>query len=1137
MRKSTCLILVLLFSWQFVFAQKLLVKGTITGVDDGVVIPGVSIIEKGTASGTITDVDGKYQISVAQNATLVFSYVGMKAQEIIVKGQNTINVVLESETIGLNELVVVAYGTQKKANLTGAVASVDTKVLESRPIADVGRGLQGTTAGLNVVIPSGEIGSDPVLKIRGQYASIKGKSSPLILLDNVEIPSIQMVNPDDIESISILKDAASSSIYGSKASFGVILITTKKGAKTESVNVSYSSNLSFQNISKKMEMGGVDAMEYTMNAFERVGSVSAGAFWHVTREGYLKAVEWKEKWGSIVKPDDPMVYGRDWYVDASNRKIGLRTYDPYYYMIKEWTPTQTHNLSVNGKNGKTDYNISFGYLDQSGIIKPSPEDDFRRYNGSVRVGTEINNWLKVYAGSMYSKRVKRYAYATNSTTADPWLYIYRWGPTYPMTTEDGDPLRCPSFEMANSNTASMETNYTSLNGGFTISPLKNWKINFDYTHANEEYISNRPGTRFTARNTWTAAVVKNDENGNRIYVNDAGEVVSSTTPGAMAAYKLSMETYTPAGNNPDHMYRYSSNNKRNTINLNTTYDLNIDDIHKFNFMLGLNRVSYESAYNWSQITQLIDYSNPQFDLATGTQTTSGGAYWESQIGFFGRANYNFKEKYLLEANLRYDGTSKFPTDLQWRWFPSFSAGWRANEETWMEWAKPALSTLKFRGSWGTIGDQSVPNDLYVPTMSGSFSSWLIGGVKPYLFSTPGSVSTSVTWQDITTLDLGVDSRFFDNEFGITFDWFRRDTENMIVPQEGLPTTYGTGAPQSNFGSLRTNGYEIEIDYTHTFKNDLRINLVATFSDAVTKITEYGSTKSIDSWYVGKTYGEIWGYETDRLYQEEDFEHDTDKKLIKVTSSDGYQVNKLSDPAGVTQGKLQSGNFVFGPGDVKFKDLNGDGVINPGNRLTENAEGNPDYGDLKIIGNFTPRYEYGFRVGADYKGFDASVFIQGVGKRDNWGNGFLTIPGFNSADGAIPQAIAGDFWKPDRTDAFYPAPYNMASVNSTTLNMQIQTRYLLDMSYVRIKNITVGYTFPSSVLKKIYASKLRVYAALENFFTFDNLRDLPIDPEEIAGFSMWRDENDNGIRTGYNSDRTGVGIPTFKSASVGIQLNF
>lgn len=1134
MKKTVALIFILCMIVQLTMAQKRSVSGVVRDKATNESLPGVSVLEKGTKNGTVTNVDGRYELSVSEGATLIISYIGMNTQEVKVGSSSTINVTLESSVEDIDEVVIVGYGQQKKANLTGAVASVDTKVLEARPIADVGRGLQGTTPGLSVVIPSGEIGSDPIMKIRGQFGSMRGGSSPLILLDNVEIPSIQMINPDDIESISVLKDAASSSIYGAKAAFGVILITTKKGAKTESANVSYNVNLSFQNISKKMEMGGLDALEYSTLAFERVGGTVAGAFWQMTREGFEKAKVWQEKWGSVVKADDPMVYGRDWYVDANGRKIGLRTYDPYNYMVEEWTPTQTHNLSVNGKSGKTEYNIGLGYLDQTGIIKPSKEDDFRRYNGSVRIGTELSDKLKVFAGTMYSKRVKRYAYATSSTTADPWLYIYRWGPTYPLTTEDGDPLRSPAFEMSAANTAFQETNYTSLNGGFTYTPLKDWKINFDYTHANQEYINKRPGTRYTARDTWSSAIAKNDESGNRIYVNDAGEVVSSTTAGAMPAYRLAMNTYTGVGANPDHVYRYARNDQWNTINLNTTYDLNIEDTHMFKVMLGLNSVDYKYGYNWSQTTQLIDYTNPQFDLAYGTQTTSGGEYWESQIGFFGRLNYDYKEKYLLEANLRYDGTSKFPTDLQWRSFPSFSAGWRVNEETWMDWAEPTLSALKLRASWGTIGDQSVPNSLYVPTMGGSLNNWIIGGARLYQFGTPGAVSTSVTWQDITTLDFGFDARFFNNELGITADWYRRDTENMIVPLEGIPLTFGVGAPQSNYGSLRTNGYEIAVDYTHRFKNGIGINFVATVSDAVTKITEYGSTQSIDSWYVGKTYGEIWGYETERLYQKDDFSYDSAGKLIKITvpneaKTATYTIYQMADPNAPIQGRLQAGNFLFGPGDVKFKDLNGDGYINPGNRLLKNANGDPDYGDLKVIGNSTPRYEYSLRTGIDYKGFDASVFIQGVGKRDVWGDGFLAIPGYNSSDGAIPQAIAGDFWREDRTDAFYPAPYNQAG-SSTTLNMQVQSRYLLNMAYLRIKNITVGYSLPSNLIKQAKISKFRVYAALENFFTFDKLGALPIDPEEISGYSMWNTSN-------YNLGRTGVGVPTFKSASVGLQLNF
>lgn len=261
----------------------------------------------------------------------------------------------------------------------------------------------------------------------------------------------------------------------------------------------------------------------------------------------------------------------------------------------------------------------------------------------------------------------------------------------------------------------------------------------------------------------------------------------------------------------------------------------------------------------------------------------------------------------------------------------------------------------------------------------------------------------------------------------------------------------------------------------------------------------------------------------------DFEYDANGNLIIVTSTDGYKINKLSDPNAPTQGKIQtSSNFKFGPGDVKFKDLNGDGVISPGNKLIKDANGDPDYGDLKVIGNSTPRCEYSLRVGLDYKGFDFSVFIQGVGKREVWGDGFLAIAGYNSADGAMPQAIAGDFWRENRTDAFYPAPYNQGGSNVNN-NMQTQTRYLLNMAYLRLKNITLGYTIPSSMIKK-FNDKLRIYIALENFFTIDHLRDLPIDPEEVSGYSMWNTTN-------YNSSRTGVGVPTFKSASVGLQFNF
>lgn len=1038
----------------------------------------------------------------------------------------------------LGEVVVVGYGAQKRENLTGSVASVDVnKTLEGRQIPDVGRGLQGTTPGLSVVIPSGEIGSDPTMKIRGQIGSIDGASTPLILLDNVEIPSIQMVNPDDIESISVLKDAASASIYGAKGAFGVVLITSKKGAKSEKVDVSYSGNFSWQNISKKMEMAGVDGIQYRIDALRRSGGTIAGAFWYVNETSLERAREWEKTWGGKIGKNDPFVFGRDWYVDASNRKFSMRTFDPYDYMIREWTPSQTHNISVSGKSGKTTYNASLGYLDQNGLMKLAKHDDFRRWNGAVRISTEINKYITFRAGANYSKRNKRYAYATNSTTADPWLYLYRWDSTYPMGyDEHGNELRSPASEIHQANTANIENNYLSFNTGATINLTKDWKIEIDYTYAGEDQIWKKNGTKFTAADTWSAPVKRLDENGQQIYVNNQGNVVPAGSEGAIAAYDLLYHQYTTDGANPDHIRREVKNAKRHTLNITTDYNWQINDDNNLKVLIGMNRTDWESEDNWSQITNLTDIISPSWDKTIGTQTSSGNLYWDGQLGFFGRINYNLMDKYLLEANVRYDGSSKFPSNLQWRTFPSFSAGWRIGEEAFMQWAKPALSSLKLRGSWGMIGDQTVPNTLYVPTISQGNTNtyaWLdADGNKLIMTGTPAAIDANITWQDIYTLDFGVDARFFNGELGVTFDWFQRDTKNMIVPGAGVAPTFGAGAPKGNFGSLRTKGWELSIDYNHRFNNGLSVNAMFTLSDALTEITEYGDTKSIDSWYVGKQYGEIWGYRTDRLYQKDDFVYEGDK-LVKTWALNGKEVaagtpgakevNKLKDPNGIYQDYFQSGTFRFGPGDVKFQDLNGDGQINDGSRSID------DHGDVEKIGNTTPRFEYGLRLGASYKGFDASIFMQGVGNRKLWGAGFLAIPGFNTGDGAMPQAIAGDYWTEENTNAFYPAACNMGGSNSG-YNLQKQDRYLLDMAYFRIKNITIGYTLPSELTKKILINKARIYLACENFFTFDKLNGLPIDPEEISGYSMFNSDN-------YNSGRTGVGTPTMKNMSVGIQLNF
>ncbi|WP_421941981.1 SusC/RagA family TonB-linked outer membrane protein [Pedobacter sp.] len=1134
-------------------AQQIVVTGKVTSEDGPV--PGVSVRVKGSNLVAQTNGDGVYSIKASKTDVLVFTFIGYLTTERSVGANTTINVNLKTDSKGLDDVVVVGYGTQRKGNVTGAVSTIDVKkTLEGRPISDVGRALQGAASGLSITVPSAEIGSDPVIRIRGQLASFNGSAQPLVLVDNVEIPSLQLVNPNDIASITILKDAAASSIYGAKAAFGVVLITTKTGSGTDKPSITYSNNFSYQNVWKDLKMADVNGLKYTVDAAERIGvTTPTGAFYYVDRASYQKAVAWKEKYGSTIGPDDPTVFGRDWYVQGANQKMGVRTYNPYDYMVREWAPTQQHNLSIGGTSGKTSYNLGLGLLDQAGMLKPAKEDRFTRYNASFKITSEINKYLTIRGGALYSRRNKEYAYTTNSTTADPWLYLYRWSSIYPLgKDENGDPIRSPESEIASANTANILLNYANVNLGTTVNILKNWKVDFDYTFTNQNEDWKRPGTRFTARNSWVAPKTRLDASGAPIYVNDQGQVVSSTAPGAMAAYDLSMDMYTTPGSNPDHFARSATSFYSHTINALTTYNLKLKEDHDFKFIVGLNRVTSTAEAQFGQITNLSDINNPQFSFGTGLQTVlpttaalgliPGGIrifapdkIWESQLGYFGRINYAYKNKYLLEGNIRYDGSSKFPELLQWRWYPSFSAGWVASEEKFMDWTKPVLDQLKFRASWGSIGDQSVPNDLYLPVMQNGQVSWILNGARANYVGTPRAIAANIQWQDIVTTNFGVDATLLKNKLTVSFDLFQRKTENMIVPTEGIPLTFGIASPQGNYGALNTKGWELTIDFNHRFENGLGLNFKGNLSNAKTTLTAYGSGTQITTNYNGKDIGEIWGYRTDRLYQLDDFELDGSGKpiLITLTAAEsklnaGKQAYKLKPgPNGekpVYQPFLQnSANFRFGPGDVKFKDINGDGEISNGDGTLAN------HGDQEIIGNSNPRYEYGFRLGADFKGVDISAFFQGVGSRKIWGAGFLAIPGFNSADGAMPEAIAGNYWTPQTPDAFYPAAYNNAA-SGTTNNMQVQDRYLLNMAYLRLKNLTVGYTFPSALVKKAGISSLRVYTALENFFTWDHLGDLPIDPESVSGYSVWD-------QTNYNSGRTGTGIPAFKSVSFGVQLNF
>ncbi|WP_293300349.1 TonB-dependent receptor [Pedobacter sp. UBA4863] len=1136
-KKLLALFLGVFLTCMHVFAQQVTVTGKVTSSDGP--IPGVSIKVKGTTVVSQTNGDGTYTIKAAAKDILVFSYIGYTSVERSIGGNTTINVTLTEDSEGLNEVVVVGFGAQKKESLTGAITSVNVeKVFGNRPIPDLGRGLQGAVPGLSVVVPSGEVGSTPIIKIRGQVGSLNGSSNPLILVDNVEVPSIQYINPNDIENITVLKDAASSAIYGAKAAFGVILITTKNGANVSGNKFTYSNNIIAQTPFKAIDIAGIDGLEYTLDAYENMkGTGPAGGFWRIDRTSFEKIKEWQVKYGSTVGNNDPVVYKRDWEM-IGGQKFGYRIYDPVEAMVKDYGLSQMHNLGVTGNSGNTNYNLSIGYLGQNGMMKPAKHDDYRRLNPSLTLSTKATDYLTLRGGVRYAEGTKRnpMSIGTSGFGGDPWLYLYRWSRLFPIGVQElGEDLWDSVTATQRSNDQIRNEKYLNLNLGATLNITKAWDITADYAYSTENDLATASVPFVQMRSFWnTNTTAYLDANGAQVYVDDEGNPV---TTGGVPAYRAMYQVNSLAAT-PDKTF-FSQDiyrAKRNTFNLLSNYKLDLKT-HQLKFLVGSNIVGYDWATQYSKRGNLLNYDNPQYNFAVGTENTGGSANWDSQVGFFGRVNYAYKDKYLLEASVRRDATSKFPTHLRWRTYPSVSGGWVISNESFMDKTKRILSFAKLRASYGLIGDQSVPNSLYVPQMGITKSAWLgADGTPFYQLGTPSAVSGNIGWQDIEHLNLGADLRFFNGKLGLTAEVYQRYTRNMIIPGDALPATFGTSAPQGNYGDLRTRGWELNLDFSHQLSNGLKLSFDANIADAVTFITKGADfqtpweNRSLSSAFsTGRRYGDVYGFVTDRLYQKDDFVYDSNGNFVQTNvvwrgTSKKTNVQAGSNP--VYQTYFEDGNqtMLMSPGDVKFVDVNGDGYIDAG----DGTNGNP--GDKVVVGNSTPRYQYGFRLGADYKGFGLSVFFQGVGKRKIWGNGQLALAGYSSKEGAMPQAIAENYWKPDRTDAFYPRAWDAGGGSDEFYVMRTQSRYMLNMAYLKIKNITLSYNLPAALLKRVKISNARVYVSLENFITFDKLRGLPIDPETITGYSMLTDGT-------YNQGRTGTSNPTFKSASAGLQIGF
>lgn len=1066
-------------------AQQQPVKGTIVDVN-GNPIPGASVMIPGTTTGTVTLVDGTFSLNIAEGTTVEVGCLGYTTVK--VNAKNGMKIVLKEDALMLSDVVVVGYGTQKKANLTGAVATVDVnKTLEARSTADLGKALQGAVPGLTVLNTSGKIGAEPTVVIRGVGTlSNSATSTPLYVVDGVPIDNISYLNTQDIESISVLKDASSSSIYGTRAAFGVVLITTKSAKTTEHIQVNYTNNFGWSQATTLPDYPTVLEQIYALNQVNHRYGLDSELFgMYLDRDAYIKAAEaWQNKHGGksgyreMVEGDDyiPGVgYVADWDV------AGI--------MFNNAAPSQNHTISVQGNVGKTNYYMSFGYDKEQGLMNFNP-DKLKKYNATVNVTTQVNDWIQIGARVNYVN--KDYEDCTDALRQGSYQYLWRWGSFF-------GPWGYFSNGLTGRNAISYRTQagegWTKTDnlriGGFTkINIVKGLTLNADFTYLQNNMRYKQVNLPVHMMNTWSIT---------------PSETTMSTT-----TFIDARRSYTRGYN----------------TNIYGNYELSIAGKHNFNIMAGFNADESEYEYLRGTYNNILDTNLPEISLTFDSENKNIFGHNHSETGsagFFGRINYNYKDRILLELNGRYDGSSKFPENNRWAFFPSASAGWRISEEPFFAPVKSVVNNAKIRASYGEIGNQEVGSNMYIATIArqGSNVNWLgTGSTKMDTFGMPKMVSSTLSWETLATTNFGIDLGFLNGELNATFDWFQRDTKNMLAPGQTMPQVLGASAAYENAGTLRSRGWEITIDWHHNF-NGANVYAIANLADYKTVIKEWNNDSMLlNSNYSGKRYGDIWGFETDRYFEASDFVGKDEKG------------NYIPAEGVASQVKLQTGKFIYGPGDIKFVDQNGDNEINGGKGTVD------DHGDLVVIGNTEPRYQYSLRIGGDWKGFDLDLYFQGVGKRSMWTQSAFVMPFMRGAD-ALYKSQTSYITNEDAEkgiidqNATYPrltqggaAKGTVSVLENGSTNFYPQSKYLVNMAYLRLKNITIGYTLPAQLTQKVKISKVRVYGSIYNAFDIiDHTKKYGIDPEMNKG-------------EGKLADGTwGRTDPMLRTYSCGIQITF
>lgn len=1030
------------------------ITGKVTD-QNGEAVIGASVVEKGTTNGIMTDIDGNFTLEVGDAAVVQISYIGYRTKEVSVTGKNHFLVQLLEDMQALDEVVVVGFGTQKKVNLTGAVSMVDSEVLESRPVQNVSQALQGVVPGLNFSVnkTGGELNNNLEMDIRGGGTIGEGsKSAPLVLIDGIE-GDMNSINPNDIKSISVLKDASSSAIYGSRAAFGVVLITTKEG-KAGRTNVNYSTNVRFSTPSALPTM--MDSYQFAQ-FFNRAAMNQGGSpvFDETTMQRIIDYQAGKITSGSQVRPDG--YYSENVLANANT--------DWFDKMYKKAVPSHEHNLSVSGGSDKITYLVSGSFMKQNGFINYN-SDDFKRYTLNARIKADLSKYVTLVYGSKWIRE----DYDKPSYLGDLFYdSIARTWPTCPEYHDNGNYGSTMVYRLlyAGRNIDQKDQTYNQLQ--LTIEPIKDWKI---YAEGNMRTI-NRMNHSELLPIPW---------------INAAGEMAYGSLDGSRAAGATEVT-------------EQSWRDNYLTGNLYSDYFKQFESGHYFKVMAGFNAELMKSRDVKGIMDNLITPDLPTLNTATENPRTSGGYSHWSTVGFFGRLNYNFQEKYLFEFNLRHDGTSRFLGDQRWGTFPSFSLGWNVAREGFFENLgnlKEYISTLKFRGSWGQLGNTNT-EDLYPFYLTVPFKTqaggWLIDGKKSNLSYAPGLVSTMLTWETVESWNVGLDWGAFNNRLTGSFEYYVRQTKEMVGPAPELPSILGTGVPKMNNADMKSYGFDLDVSWRDKV-GDFSYGVKFVLSDNKRKVTRYPNENGIYSqWYAGKMSGELWGYETIGIAKTQE---EMDKHLASLPNG------------GQTIGSQ------WAAGDIMYKDLNNDGKIDAGSSTL----GDP--GDKKIIGNSTPRYRFGLTLDGSWKGFDLSLFFQGVAKRDY----LLAGPYFWGAKNGQWHSVGfdyhWDFFRPEgdplgaNVDSYYPRPL----FDQGGKNQQDQTRYLQNAAYLRLKNLQLGYTFPKAWVNKIGLQHLRLYFSGDNLFTVTGLHGY-YDPEAL----------------GDTGDKMGKVYPLSRTYSVGMNINF